>query len=151
MIHWNIIPGLGRTLSGLRTEHSDVSGIADGEERGQLEYDMVFFTSDTVELHLLFSPTLDFYGRGLRYEVSFDDNEFQVIDIHRGYTLRDWERWVADNVIRSVTRHVIDNPGLHTLRIRAVDPFLVLQRIEINAGGLKPSYLGPPESYRYIP
>ena len=67
--------------------------------------------------------------------------------MHGQYNERVWETWVADNIIRSGTEHQILTPGLHTLRIRAVDPFLVLQRIEIDAGGLLPSYLGPPESY----
>jgi hypothetical protein len=28
-----------------------------------------------------------------------------------------------------------------------VDPGVVLQKIIVNSGGLKPSYLGPPESF----
>ena len=39
-------------------------------------------------------------------------------------------------------------PGYHTLKIWKVDPSIAIDRIVIDTGGLRPSYLGPPESYR---
>ncbi|WP_291857294.1 hypothetical protein [Marinilabilia sp.] len=40
----------------------------------------------------------------------------------------------------------IQQAGNHTLRFYMVDPGLVLQKIVIDTGGLKPSYLGSEES-----
>ncbi|HOG32957.1 MAG TPA: glycosyl hydrolase 115 family protein [Bacteroidales bacterium] len=144
---WEHIPDLGRTHSGMRivTKRGDPEAVPGAI--AELSYDIVFFSQGTVQVEALFSPTLNFHGHGLRYAIAFDDEPFRTVDVHGQYNERVWETWVADNIIRSGTEHQILTPGLHTLRIRAVDPFLVLQRIEIDAGGLLPSYLGPPESY----
>jgi hypothetical protein len=47
-----------------------------------------------------------------------------------------------------VSRHHLDNAGEHVLKYWLVDPGLVLQRMVVDAGGVRPSYLGPPESWR---
>jgi len=55
---------------------------------------------------------------------------------------------VSDGAARLVSEHEIARAGRHTLKFWALDPGLVLQRLVIDAGGLQPSYLGPPESLR---
>lgn len=59
---------------------------------------------------------------------------------------RQWERNTSDNVNRTSTRHAIDAPGGHALKVWMVDPTVVVQKIVVDTGGLRPSYLGPPES-----
>jgi len=41
---------------------------------------------------------------------------------------------------------VFDQPGRHTLKIWMIDSGIVFQKFVIDAGGLRPGYLGPPES-----
>ncbi len=53
---------------------------------------------------------------------------------------------VADNIRISMSRHRLSRPGAHVLKYWLVDPAGVLQKIVVDAGGAKPSYLGPPES-----
>ena len=56
-----------------------------------------------------------------------------------------------DGVRKNASTHTIAAVGYQPLKVCMVDPGIVLQKIVIDLGGLKPSYLGPPESYRRSP
>jgi hypothetical protein len=44
----------------------------------------------------------------------------------------------------------VTSTGYHTLKFWVVDPGITIQRIVVDLGGLKPSNLGPLESYHRI-
>lgn len=139
---WIVIPNLGRTLSGVTTSPCTVTP----DKEMYLEYD--FETDRTGEAMILlrFSSTLNFNNnKGLRYAISLDGGEEQVLNLNGNYR-GDLGKWQAEHVIDSQTRHSLLKAGKHTLRIRPLDPALVLQKIMIDFGGLKPSFLGAPES-----
>jgi len=60
---------------------------------------------------------------------------------------QDWEHSVMNNARVAKSNHAINTPGWHTLKIWMVDPGVVVQKIVVDCGGLKASYLGPPESF----
>jgi hypothetical protein len=71
-----------------------------------------------------------------------------VVKLGTWESLQTWGKAVADGVRSVATEHAISRPGRHVLKIWYVTPGVVVQRVVIDAGGVRPSYLGPPESPR---
>jgi hypothetical protein len=109
---------------------------------------MYLFGAGDVAVRAIVSPTLDVRAAGLRYAVSFDDQPPRIVNIAADTTLRAWERWVSDNAIVTATHHHLSAPGTHVLHFWMVDPGVVLQKLVVERGAVRPSYLGPPESFR---
>jgi hypothetical protein len=151
---WIKIDDYGRTLSGMRAEAPvDAPSAIPGKDFPCLEYQMYLFSTGTIDVAAIMAPTLNFVpGRGLRYAVSFDDDTPQVVTlVPQNYNARngnrDWEKSVEDNARYGYTTHTLAKSGYHTLKFWMVDPGVVLQKLVVDPGGAKPSYLGPPESY----
>lgn len=145
-IHWEIIPDLGKTLSGVTTFPQNV--YPKSTDAVYLEYDLNFDVAGEFPVHILVSPTLNFNdNKGLRYAVSFDGGTEQIVNINQNYDVKLMEKWQANSINQTVTLHKIEKPGKHSLRFRVLEPGIVLQKIMIDLGGLKKSYLGAPERY----
>ncbi len=150
---WERIEDYGHTLSGMRSFSDAYDSLVPGINAPCLEYKMYLFTIGDLEINTVFAPSLNFLPhRAVRYAVSMDDEEPKIItlipgdyDAKNGNT--DWEQCVSDNSRKSSVTHAISTAGYHTLKIWMVDPGMVLQKIVVNTGGVKPSYLGPPESF----
>ncbi len=145
---WKTIPGHGRTLSGVTPW--PVAEAATLETGMRLEYDVHLFRDGPVDVAVHLAPTQKFQpGPGFRFAVSFDDEEPQVVNVHADESPGAWSRSVGDGVTVVTSKHAV-KPGPHVLKLWALDPGLVFQKIVVDAGGLKPSYLGPPESPRFV-
>jgi len=83
----------------------------------------------------------------VRYAISFDDTP-QIVDTLAKYSTQKWAESVKDSVRVSTSTHTIATSGYHVLKFWMVDPAVVLQKLVVDFGGVKPSYLGPPESRR---
>jgi hypothetical protein len=147
---WDKIDDYGRTLSAM-TVFPVTAASMTPPQSPCLEYGMYLFDPGKVEVEAILSPTLNFVpGRGLRYAISFDDQPPQVVDALARNSLSDWETTVKDSVRKVKSTHTLSGSGYHTLKFWMVDPALVLEKLVVNLGGVKPSYLGPPESYRLL-
>jgi hypothetical protein len=126
-----------------------------GGDGPRLEYRINTTSSGPVTVTAFLSPRNPVLSPdGIRYAISIDDGPPQLVNITTATGANDttmnrqWERNTSDNVNRTTTTHVIAAPGAHTVKFWMVDPTVVLQNLVVDAGGVAPSYLGPPESVR---
>jgi len=149
-IVWKTIPNIGRTAGGV-SSFIKQDGKPLTKDKAHLEYD-VYLTNqnrDSVSVQVYLSPTLAFNdNKGLSYGISIDNDPMQVVKLHDDLSMTTWEKRVATNSTIMTSRVGQLQKGKHTLRLWAIDPNLVFQKIVLDAGGLRPSYLGPPESKR---
>jgi len=148
-MRWQVLPDFGRTLSGVTP--SPVTGPSQNLSPSamRLEYQIYLFHGGPVSVDAYFAPTQKFLpSDGFRYGISFDDEKPQVINIHDGYGQADWERSVKDSIRVLTSKHILSTAGSHVVKFWMIDPGLVLEKLVVNGGGLRASYLGPPESFR---
>ena len=86
--------------------------------------------------------------------VSFDEEAPQVVtlvppDYVAQNSNRNWEKAVSENARYVRTTHPLGGAGYHTLKIWMIDPGVVLEKVIVDCGGVRPSFFGPPES-RYM-
>lgn len=150
---WEKIPEYGHTLSAMSIFPVTAGSVEPPKDSPCLEYKMYLFHPGTVRVHALVAPSLNFVPeRGLRCGVSFDDQPPQILElVPKGYQAengnRDWELSVMNNLRTLTSTHTLEGEGYHTLKFWMVDTGVVLQKLLVDTGGLKPSYLGPCESF----
>ncbi|MFT3829722.1 MAG: glycosyl hydrolase 115 family protein [Opitutaceae bacterium] len=152
---WSVLPDFGRALGGVTIFPVHAAERTPGGSSPRLEYDLHFFSAGEAKVELTVAPSLDFHPENpLRIAVSFDDQKPQILRIATNPNT--WEPWgtaVGEGVRRVTSSHPLGQAGRHTLKVWAVTPGVVLERIVIDTGtgkapGVRPSYLGPDESPR---
>ncbi|MET8849032.1 glycosyl hydrolase 115 family protein [Amycolatopsis sp. NPDC004625] len=153
-VAWRRIPDIGRTGAGMTPFPVTAASRPPGSGP-RLEYRMTLFTTGPVTVWAYLSPRSNvLQGDGLRYAVAFDDAAPQVVNTTTATGADDtsmnrpWERTTSDNVNLTSTRHVVPAAGAHVLKFWMVDPAVIVQKLVVDTGGLRASYLGPPESVR---
>lgn len=152
-VSWKVLPGAGRTQDAVTPWPVTAGRQVPGGSSPHLEYTVTLTSAGPVTVWANLSPRNNVLpADGLKYAVSIDDGAPQVVDVIGATGAddtrmnRQWARNTSDNVNRTATTHVVGAPGRHTLKYWMVDPTVVLQQLVVDTGGLRPSYLGPPES-----
>lgn len=118
------------------------------------EYDFYAFDAGSVDVYTYVLPTFPLHAdrdfrigentnTDTKYSVQIDDGALATpSSSHVEYSQVWFESVLRNCAVNKSTFH-IDKPGRHTLRIRVGDPGIVLQKIVLDFGGMKRSYLGP--------
>ena len=147
-VAWGVVPDLGRTLSGVTSFPVAAAPQAPGAG-AHLDYAVTLAKGGPIRVQVTVAPSLDFRGKGgLRYAVSIDGGAPQLANLEGDPSKDAWDRSVADNARVIVTRFPAVAAGSHVVKLWRVDPGVVFERLVLDLGGVKPSYLGPPESQR---
>lgn len=121
----------------------------ESDDAPRLEYDIVLNATESVEVEVQCVPTqaLD-SERDLRYTIALDDGKRRAVSIDPEGDEHDpeWQRNVLRGAAIGVSVHHVDEPGKHTLRLSALDPGLIMDRIVVYANGERTTYLGPRET-----
>jgi len=150
-ISWSEIPQHGRTQSAITPLPFNHKSFTDLSKAPYVEYDLTFFHTGEFDIHTHAAPSLPFFpNRGLRYAIALSGEEPQIVDLTQGFSGTDeaWEETVKSGVRIGTSVHKVVKAGRNTLRIYALDSGVAIQKILVNTGGLKPSYLGPEQSIR---
>ena len=85
----------------------------------------------------------------MQYAISVDDETPQIISLNKedkNSISGIWNKWVGENIIIKTSKHNISTAGKHVIKYWMVNSGVVLQKIVADFGGMKKTYLGPPET-----
>ncbi|MBR3286231.1 MAG: glycosyl hydrolase 115 family protein [Bacteroidales bacterium] len=147
---WTVIPYMGRTLSGVSLQ--PYTAPTDGASltyRFSLPEDV-----EQLKAVVAVNATLAFARReGHRYAIRLDDGEEQIVNFNE--RLNEQPANLYSVYYPTVARRVTDNTvtfagkvaaGLHTLTIRPLEPGTVFEKIVLDCGGYRKTYLYGEES-----
>jgi hypothetical protein len=152
-INWQVLPDHGRTGSAITSFPVTAKEQKPGGAAAHLQYDFYTSSSGDFTVQSYFSPTLNFNTtpEGLQFAISIDDETPRIITLNGDAKATEsgiMYEWVGPNIIIKNSKHAISKTGKHTLKYWPVNSAIVLQKLVIDFGGVKQSYLGPPETLK---
>ncbi len=138
-----VIPGMGRTLSGVRIDGGSL--LYKWETTGDCQ---------EATVHVIVKSTLDYLNKGgLEYEVSVDGGTPQTVNFNSNLNEKPENIYsiyyptVARRVVESTVKFPMTK-GMHTLKFAPKDPNIILEKIVIDLGGYHQQFLFGEESPR---
>ena len=112
---------------------------------GEVTYQFPQVDADSIDVFFYAVPFWPIYkGKSNRIAVSIDGGEPQVFENKFAEYSRSWKDQVMRNGIGCRLHFAINKQAAqHTVTFKALDPGQMLQKVILDWGGLKPSYIGP--------
>lgn len=108
------------------------------------EYDFYTFNAGNATVHIYALPLFPIDSKhDTRYGVMIDDGMVQWMTTTAKEYSSQWRLNVFRNSAISTINLNIDKPGKHTLKLLCSNPGMIIQKVVIDLGGMKRSYLGP--------
>ncbi len=167
-LSWITIPNYGRARSAVTVSPGNLAAQPLTQNSPHLSYTFTLFDDTDITLESYLAPTYNFKrGEGLKFAVAIDDEPPQTLNLHDVTGI--WGERVSNHIAIEKSEHKGLLAGEHTLKVWLIDSGIVFQKFVIdtgglktpaiksegafrspvtNLGGVKPSYLGPPESRR---
>ncbi len=122
-----------------------------------VEYDFYCFNYGSVDVYTYALPVFPLTSNrdfgfhessttGAKYAVSIGEGPIATPTASAPEYSQEWSENVLRNCAINKSVLHINKPGKHTLRIKVADPGMVIQKIVLDFGGMKRSYLGPPST-----
>lgn len=149
---WTVYPSMGRTRSGIAltpyTESPSGESLTYRIKRGEMP--------DSVNVHVIVKSTLAFKNpEGHSYRVGFKNGESETINFNSNLNEKPENIYnifyptVARRIVESTRKMKTpadDGSGYIELTLTPLDPGIVFEKIIVDMGGYKPSYLHSEES-----
>lgn len=144
-IKWQVRADSGRTAAGILAQPIISPKQTLSETTPHLEYKIWANEDGEVTVSTCFSPILN-ANKSLQFAVSIDDEMPQIGNLTHNSSVKAGKKTIADSIVLVKTKHILATPGKHILKYWLIDAGVVLQKIVVNRGELKPSYWTEPET-----
>ncbi|NVK55034.1 MAG: glycosyl hydrolase 115 family protein [Alteromonadaceae bacterium] len=145
---WQEIAVHGRTGKAMQAALPPYTSLTPSDAPA-LEFPVFFTSTGEFPVTLQLSPSLPFDSTsGIKVAVALDGEQLAILELPSQKDKQAWADGVMDNIKHLTVPVKVATSGRHTLSVKALTTGAVLQRLIIDTGGLKPSYMGPPERRR---
>lgn len=146
---WKVIPDYGRTKSALAVYPTTFLAKFKREESPSLTYDIVLDEDVNATIYVITAPSLNLTTEEeVRLAVSVNEEEPEILsagDLSQDgeKDSADWERSVIYNAHVFKSTEQILKAGKQKIHVHLVESHLAIQKIIVDLGGLKQTFLGP--------